>query len=78
MQAPAGTVRDHCDLIVSNILRISLDAKPQVKAELYSLAKKLMLRCGPEKIWQAFLLFQFPSFMFFDQSDYLDYFTISL
>ena len=55
MQAPAGTVRDHCDLIVSNILRISLDAKPQIKAELYSLAKKLMLRCGPEKTMQVFL-----------------------
>ena len=59
MKAPAGTVRDHCDLIVSNILRISLDAKPQIKAELYSLVKKLMLRCGPEKIWQAFLYLQY-------------------
>ena len=58
MKAPAGTVRDQCDLIVSNILRISLDAKPQIKAELYSLAKKLMLRCGPEKIWQVFLNLQ--------------------
>ena len=52
-QAPAGTVRDHCDLIVGNVLRISLDAKPQIKAELYGLVKKLMLRCGPEKIGQV-------------------------
>ena len=51
-------MRDHCDLIVSNVLRISLDAKPQIKAELYGLVKKLMLRCGPEKIGQVRPLLQ--------------------
>lgn len=53
-QAPSGTVRQHAKAIVANILRISLEAKPQIKAELYVIMRATMLRCGPQKIWYVF------------------------
>ena len=50
-QAHSGLVRQHSPAIVENVQRISLDAKPQIKTELYTLIKALMMRCGPQKIW---------------------------
>ena len=50
------TIKSHAELITFNLLKISLDSKPQVKTYLYVVMKKLMMCCSPQIICEHLIL----------------------
>ncbi len=50
LQHASETMRKHCELVITNMLTISVDSKIQIKVELFKLIQKTMQTKGPQAI----------------------------